>query len=90
MSELLIIPSLDDLHADHIAAPSHPTESLSGAMGWYVARLEPMALYSSVLAQTLTDQSSILTRGPMDDYDLPDDIRDFLAEPSDEDPILTK
>jgi len=62
-------------------------------LGWdgTSAQLEPLAVYSqSVLAQTLTDQSSILTRDPMDDYDLPDDIRDILADPSEEEPILTK
>jgi len=41
-------------------------------------------------AQTITDQSSILTRDPMDAYDLPDDIRDILADPSEEEPIIAK
>ena len=54
-------------------------------------RLEPLALYSrSFQAQTITDQSSILTMDPMDAYDLPDDIRDMLANPSDEEPIIAK
>jgi len=60
-------------------------------MGRYVSSVGPLALFSRlIIAQTITDQSSILTRDPMGAYDLPDDIRDILADPSEEDPIITK
>jgi hypothetical protein len=71
----------------HLVQQSHYLEPWDGTS----TSVGTLALYSrSVLAQTITDQSSILTRNPMDDYDLPDDIRDILADPSEEEPILTK
>lgn len=71
----------------HLVQQSQYLEPWDGTL----TRVEPLALYSrSVQAQTITDQSSILTMDPMDAYDLPDDIRDMLASPSEEDPIITK
>lgn len=71
----------------HLVQQSHYLEPWDGTS----TRWEPLALYSrSFQAQTITDQSSILTMDPMDAYDLPDDIRDMLANPSEEDPIIAK
>lgn len=71
----------------HLVQQSHYIEPWDGMS----ARVGLMGLRSrSVLAQTITDQSSILTRDPMGAYDLPDDIRDILADPSEEDPIIAK